>query len=573
MRRISPLRISVLLAVLLAVFALALAWAARFLHNRPLLRSQAPPSRESSIRLRDVTGATGITFVHTDGSSGQRFILETVTAGLALLDYDGDGLIDIYFLNGAPLRGAEAEVPPRNALYRNLGGWKFTDVTKEAGVADTGFGLGVTAADYDNDGDQDLFVNNYGPNVLYRNNGDGTFTDVTMETGVQGGHKVGAGVCYLDMDADGDLDLYVANYVKFTYETHLVHYDSGFPQYVGPREFPFEPDEVYRNEGGGKFSDASMESGVGGLAGSGMGLVCADYDCDGDTDVFVLNDVSGNYLFQNGGSGRFEEVGLMAGAAYNAYGVALGSMGIDCGDYDNDGLLDFMMTSYQGEMPVLYRNMGGGFLQDMTVPTNAGDGMFVYVNWGIGLVDFDNDGDRDIFVANGHLQDNIDLFDETSAYHVRNTLLENTGDGRFTNISRACGDGMEVRLSSRGAAFDDLDNDGDVDAVIVNSRHQPTILRNESQAGYHWIQVRLQGTKTNRDGVGARVRVISGELIQIDEVHSGRGYQSHWGTRLHFGLGKRDRVDRIEVRWVGGGVNLIENVAADQLFTIVEGCR
>jgi hypothetical protein len=521
-----------------------------------------------------LTGQTGIAFVHTDGSSGQRYIPETVTAGLALVDYNGDGLVDIYFLNGAPLRGAATEGPaPRNALYRNEGGWRFVDVTGQAGVGDTGFGLGVAAGDYDNDGHQDLFVNNHGPNVLYRNNGDGTFTETTDRAGMGGGRKVGAGACLFDMDGDGDLDLYVANYVKFTYETHFVPYPDGFPQYVSPRGYPFEPDVVYRNQGDGTFTDVSAESGVGQHAGSGMGMVCADYDKDGDTDVFVLNDVQGNFLFASDGSGHLEEVGLTAGTAYNAYGEELGSMGVDCGDYDNDGWLDFFMTSYQGQLPVLYRNTGNGSFKDVTLFAGAGEGSLPYVNWGTGLVDFDNDGDRDLFIACGHLQDNIDLYDDTTSYHVRNIVLMNRGDGKFVNVSDACGDGLLPQLSSRGAAFDDLDNDGDIDAVILNSRQQPTLLRNETVSGNHWIQIRLQGVGSNRDGVGAQVTVVADDLVQVDEVHSGRGYQSHWGTRLHFGLGRRDHIDRIEVRWIGGGVDVLEEVAVDKLMVITEGTK
>lgn len=571
MKPIRPVVLGLAVACLAAVTVLAFVYSDRLFPDRPTPANHELPSSRGHIQLQDVSRETGVTFVHTDGSSGSRYIVETVTAGLALFDYDSDGLIDIYFLNGAPLRGAEADTPPRNALYRNEGDWRFTDVTDEAGVGDIGFGLGVAAADYDNDGDQDLFVNNYGPNVLYRNNGDGTFSDVTEQAGVPGGHKVGAGACFLDMDADGDLDLYVANYVKFTYDTHLVHYKDGHPQYVGPRDYPFEPDILYRNDGDGTFSDVSGESGIGQHAGSGMGLVCSDYDNDGDTDVFVLNDVSGNFMFENDESGKFEEVGLMTGAAYNGVGDELGSMGIDCGDYDNDGWFDFHMTSYEGELPVLYRNVGDRTLEDVTVATGAGAGAFPHVNWGTALVDFDNDADRDIFMACGHLQDNIDLVDGTSAYEVRNILLENTGDGKFVDSSRKSGDGMSVELSSRGAAFDDLDNDGDIDTVVLNSRKESTVLRNDSASANHWIQVRLLGTNTNRDGVGARVTVVSGDLVQVDEVRSGRGYQSHWGTRLHFGLGEHDHVDRIEVRWIGGSVDVIEDVDDDQFVTIIEG--
>jgi len=522
--------------------------------------------------LRDATAQTGIHFAHTDGSSGQRYIVETVTAGLAEFDYDGDGLVDIYFLNGAPLRGTHAGggEPPRNALYRNGGGWKFQDITEPAGVGDTGFGLGVTSADYDNDGAPDLFVSNYGLNVLYRNNGDGTFSDVTAAAGVAGAATVGAGACFLDMDADGDLDLYVANYVQFTYENHRVVSLDGSPQYVGPREYAPEPDQLYRNNGDGTFTDVSRESGVGRHAGTGMGIVGADFDQDGDTDVFVLNDVASNFLFRNDGAGRFDEVGLECGFACNGRGDELGSMGIDCGDYDNDGWLDFFMTSYQNELPVLYRNLGNGTLEDVTIRTAAGDGCFPYVNWGPGLVDLDNDGDRDLFVVCGHLQDNIELVDQTTGYKVHNVLLMNAGNGTFQNVSDAAGDGLRLKRSGRGAGFDDLDNDGDLDVAILNSRDPPTVLRNESQTPNHWLQVTLRGCRANRDGVGSRVRVVAGDLTLVDEVHSGRGYQSHWGSRLQFGLGERTRVDLIEVQWLGGARQRLENLAVDRWLTIVE---
>ena len=299
-----------------------------------------------------------------------------------------------------------------------------------------------------------------------------------------------------------------------------------------------------------------------------MGAVCADNDSD--TDVFVANDLCENFLFRNDGTGKFEEVGLIAGAAYDVHGDEQGSMGVDCGDVDGDGLLDFFQTSYQGQLALLYRNLDRGSFEDVTLATGAGAGTLRHVTWGTGLVDFDNDGDHDIFVACGHLQDNIEAFDDTSSYLARNVVLMNTGKGKFVDVSDQCGDGLAVKLSSRGAAFDDLDNDGDVDAVILNSRREPTILRNDSPPENHWIQVRLQGTKTNRDGIGARVRVIAGDLKHVDEVHSGRGYQSHYGMRLHFGLGKHDRVDRIEVRWIGGGVDVLENVGVDRLVTIVE---
>ena len=522
------------------------------------------------IQLSDATKQTGITFKHTDGSSGEYYIMETVSAGLALFDYDGDGDVDIYFLNGAPLPGKRPGVAPRNALYRNDGQWIFTDVTEAAGVGDTGYGLGVAVADYDNDGDPDIYLNNHGPNVLYRNNADGTFADVTKEAGVGNGHKVGAGVCFLDMEGDGDLDLYVANYLAFSNDTHAKVQALTKLMYAIPRYYQPVPDTLYRNNGNGTFTDVSAERGVGTQAGWGMGMVCGDYDSDGDTDVFVANDVSVNHLFQNDGRGHFEEVGLLAGVAYDGSGLEQGGMGVDCGDYDNDGWLDFYLTNYQNEQATLYKNLGDEMFEDVTFATGAGAGTRNNVTWGNSFVDFDNDGRRDIFVACGHLQDKIEQFDDVSTYHQRNILLRNTGSGKFVDVSDECGDGLKVNLSSRGAGFDDLDNDGDIDVVILNSRREPTLLRNDSAHDNHWLQVRLRGVKTNRDGVGARVRVVAGDLTQIDEVHSGRGYQSHYGTRLHFGLGKRDRVDRVEVRWVGGGVDTANDVAADQILTVIE---
>ncbi len=526
---------------------------------------------ECPIRFHDVTQETGITFLHTDGSSGRRYIVETVTAGLATFDYDNDGHMDIYFLNGAPLPGTRTDGVTRNCLYRNDGSWRFTDVTDQVGVGDTGFGLGVAAADYDADGNLDLYVNNFGANVLYRNNGDGTFSDVTNAAGVADGNKVGAAVCFLDADGSGNLDLYVANYVKFTRQTHVETIVDGFPKYTGPKAYAPEPDTLYGNEGAGTFRDVSDEAGVTAHAGTGMGAVCLDYDNDGDTDIAVLNDVRGNFLFENDGRGRFRETGLSAGIAYSMDARALGSMGIDCADYDNDGWLDLFQTAYSGELPALFRNSGIGFFEDVTRSARAGTGAFSHVNWGVGFADFDNDGDRDLFIANGHLQDNVHLYDDTTSYEATNLVLMNDGNGRFENVSSECGDGLQVKRSSRGVALEDLDDDGRIDVVVLNSRRQSTVLRNESKLGNHWIQIQLRGVKTNRDGVGARVQVVSGDLTLIDEVHSGRGYQSHYGSRLHFGLGQRRQVDRLEIRWLGGDTEVLESIPVDQTISIVEG--
>ena len=397
---------------------------------------------------------------------------------------------------------------------------------------------------------------------------------MTREAGGGDGNKVGAGVCFLDADGDGQLDLYVANYVRFSYENHVSRQVRGVPWYSGARDYDPWPDTLFRNRGDGTFADVSKESGVDTVAGPSMGMVCLDYDNDGDTDVYVGNDaVGGNFLFRNDGTGKFAEIGLAAGAAFNMYGAEVGSMATECGDYDNNGWLDIFVTDFQTDLPVLFRNLGHGSFEDATLRTGAGDGSRQYVTWGTGFVDFDNDGNRDLFIACGHLQDNVELVDSTTAYQCRNVLLRNIG-GKFVNVSDRCGIGSLPRHSARGAAFDDLDNDGDVDVVILNSRERPSILRNmyrELGGPNHWLQLRLQGVKTNRDGVGARVKVVAGDLVLFDEIHSGRSYQSHFGSRLHFGLGNRGRVDRIEVRWIGGGVDIVENVSVDRFIVVAEG--
>ncbi len=529
----------------------------------------APPT--CTIRFRDVTGDTGITFTHTDGGSGRRNIMETVSAGLALFDYDNDGDIDVYLLNGAPFEGPKPADPPRNALYRNDGDFHFVDVTEESGLGDTGHGLGVAVGDYDNDGDGDVYLNNYGTNAMYRNNGDGTFTNATEETGTGGGAKiVGAGTCFLDADADGDLDLYVANYLDFAHKSHVHKIWMGFHVYAGPEHYTSAADNLYRNNGDGTFTDISVESGITADAGAGMGMVCADYDNDGDTDIFVANDAYANFLLENDGSGKFFDTGLLSGVAYDLYGSRQGSMGVDCGDYDNDGLLDFYQTSYQDQSAILYRNLGEASFEDVTTGTGAGRGTHKHVTWGIGVVDFDNDGDRDLFVACGHLQDNVDLFSDVTSYRAKNILLMNDGKGKFVDVSPQVGDGLLPKFSSRGAAFDDLDNDGDIDAVILNSREGPTVIRNESVNTNHWLGIRLEGARSNRDGIGAHVAVTAGDLTQMGEVHSGRSYQSHFGRQLHFGLGSRNHVDRVEIRWIGGGKTVLEDVQADQSIAVVE---
>jgi hypothetical protein len=527
------------------------------------------------IQLRDVTAQTGISFVHTDGSCGRHYIVEAMSTGLATFDYDNDGLIDIYFPNGAPLPGMTVEVPPRHALYRNLGNWRFEEVTDAAQVVCHGYGLGVVTGDYDNDGFADIYLNHFGANVLYHNNGDGTFEDVTAVAGVARGELVGAGACFLDADGDGDLDLYVGNYIALDLDAHFLHKMNGAPIYPSPPEYAAVPDTLYRNNGDGTFTDVSEESGIGRVAGRSMGMICADYDNDGDTDVLICNDVQENFLFRNDGQGGFREVANVSGIAFNADGEVLANMAVDCGDADRDGWLDFYTTNYQNQSPILFRNLQNGFFEDVARRTRAGVGGFEHVNWGCGFADFDQDGFLDIYFANGHTEDTLEQLGIAGERYARNVVLHNSGEGSFHDVSARAGDGLLPKFVSRGIALDDLDNDGDIDVAVVNSRDPPTILRNvhleETKPATHWLQIQLRGIQTNRDGVGARVEVVAGDFRLVDEVHSGRGYQSHWGSTLHFGLGARQQVDEITVRWIGGAVSSYGAIAADQRVVLFEG--
>ena len=525
----------------------------------------------SPIQLRDITAETGITFIHTDGSSGKRYIVETVASGLATFDYNNDGLIDILFLNGTPLPGNDSKVSSaRNALYRNDGDWRFTDVTEAAGLVDSQFHLGVCVGDYDNDGDSDIFLNNFGPNILYRNNGNETFTDVTAAAGLPSDSLVGAGASFLDIEGDGDLDLFVANYVDFTFKAHHIGHMNGLPAYVGPLNYPSTSNVMFRNNGDLTFTDISEASGISSLKGAGMGVIAVDYDNDQDSDLIVGNDLRPDFVLRNDGTGNFKEVGALLGVAYDSFGAVLGSMGIESADWNHDGWMDLYITPYQRQLAPLFQNHKGKYFEDITRQAGAASGTYSKVKWGVGIVDLDNDTHRDLFVACGHLIDNVDDFDTSTTYSERNVLLRNTGKGKFEDISDVCGDGLVPKLSSRGAAFDDLDNDGDLDVVVLNSRSAPTILRNETKSSNHWLQIQLQGQTSNRDGIGARVTVKSGNLIQIDEVHSGRSYQSDFGKRLQFGLGSQKQVDEIRVQWIGGSVDVIRDVNVDRLITIVE---
>ncbi|MEW6755584.1 MAG: CRTAC1 family protein, partial [Candidatus Latescibacterota bacterium] len=460
----------------------------------------------------------------------------------------------------------------------------FADVTLQAGVGDTGYGMGVVAGDYDNDGYPDLYVTNYGPNVLYHNERDGTFTDVTAAVGV-GDPGWGVGCAFLDYDKDGDLDLYAANYLEYELadaDRPLRPYlarGMAAPTLVGyphPDNFRGQSGVLYRNEGNGAFTDVTRQAGLWRPDGKGMGMTCGDYDNDGDVDLFVANDQTENYLFQNDGDGTFAEVGLMAGVAYDRDGRTQSGMGADFGDYDNDGDLDLFMTDYQAESSALYENEGNGFFTDRAFAAGLAIPSLPWVKWGTFFLDWDNDGDRDLFAANGHVLDNAEAFDSSTSYHQPNQLFANLGPDaagtwRFGDVSAAAGAALQDRQPSRGAAWGDYDNDGDPDIAVQNSNLPAVLLRNDGGNASHWLTVRLVGRRSNRDGVGARVRVSAGDLVQVAQCRAGSSYLSHCDTRLHFGLGARTRVDSLEVRWPAGTVDRLRDVPADRFLTVEEG--
>ncbi|MXV85848.1 CRTAC1 family protein [Candidatus Poribacteria bacterium] len=524
---------------------------------------------EGKISFTDITAAAGLQFHHVDGRSGERYFLETVGSGAAFFDYDGDGWIDIYFVNGADLPGFRSPQSPTNVLYRNNGNSTFTDVTEQAGVGDTGYGGGCAVGDYDNDGNLDVYVTNFGANVLYRNNGNSTFTDVTQHAGV-GDRRWSLGCAFADYDNDGFVDLYVTNYIDFHFETHTNCTQKGVAAYCPPESFEGAPDTLYRNNGDGTFTDVTTIAGVYNEGGKGMGVVFGDYDNDGDADCYVGNDAGENFLYQNRGNGTFTNVGWMAGVEADENGNVQGTMGVDFGDYDNDGLLDLIAINYQQQPNALYRNDNANFFTDVSFVAGMADSV-PYVGWGVDFFDVDNDGDKDLLIANGHLQDAIEQYDDTTTYPQHNHLLINNGQGYFVNESVKTGNGLQSRKVSRGLATGDYDNDGDLDVLICNANDTPQLLRNDSEMQENWILIHTIGTRSNRAGIGTRVKIQTDTLIQIDEVRGGSGYLSQNDLRLHFGIGAHKHIDRIEARWPSGIVDIIRDVAPNQIITITEG--
>ncbi|MBT3271245.1 CRTAC1 family protein [Candidatus Poribacteria bacterium] len=520
--------------------------------------------------FEDVTHASGIRFVTTDGASGRHLLPEFLGRGVALIDYDQDGDLDIYFPNGRNLLDTDAIDHP-NALYRNDGEWQFTDVTEPAGVGHTGYGLGCAVGDIDNDGWPDLYVTNLGANVLYRNLGDGAFEDVTHEAGAAApGFSTSCG--FADIDNDGWLDLYIARYAEYDVASDTPCVRDSIGVYCHPHVYRGAADAVLRNRGDGRFEDVSASSGVASLLPShGLGVVIGDVDDDGDVDIYVANDLDPNFLLLNEGDGTFVENAMLAGVAMSAVGKEEAGMGVAMADYDNDGDLDIAVTNFQSETYTLYRNDGDAIFTDITAVSRVGEATYAPLGWGVGLHDFDNDGWRDLFFANGHTQDHIQTFEPEVTYAQRNLLLMNAGDGTFVNGTDEAGPPFAERHPSRGAAFGDLDGDGDVDVVLTSRNGAPQLLRNAASSGRAWTRLVLRGVASNPSAIGARVEVSAGGRRHYGHVTGGGSFLSQSDLALHLGLGEAAGVDSVTVTWPSGLAETFRDLPVRRPIAVTEG--
>ncbi len=537
-----------------------------------LLALAAPGASEgdAGVRFVDVTQAAGIDFRYVNGAGGHKYMPEAVGSGAAFFDADGDGRLDLYIVNGAPLPGYTGDEDAHNALFRNAGDGTFQEVTAASGTGDRGFGMAAAVGDYDNDGDADLYVGNFGPNVLFRNQGAGRFRDVTAAAAV-GDSGWGAHAAFADYDRDGDLDLYVANYMDFDVAANLECFGGQVRAYCGPTTYPGQSGVLYRNDGDAPFTDVTEEAGLRNETGRQLAAVFGDVDDDGDVDLFVANDKTPNFLFLNQDDGTFLEAAAVAGVAYNEEGLAESAMGADLGDYDNDGRLDIALATFQWLPNTLYHNDGGGFFSDVTFAAGLGAESVPYLGMTAAFFDYDNDGWLDLFVSNGHLDENVREFDPSTSYAQVNQLFRNGGDGSFTEVTRSSGPGLLVERVSHGAAFGDYDEDGDVDLFVSDSASpRCTLLRNDDGNHNRFLVVHAVGTRSNRDAIGARLRAVAGDLVLTREVRRSHGYMGSSDVRVHFGLGRRTRVDSLSVRWPTGVVQRLRDLAADQFLRVEE---
>jgi hypothetical protein len=529
----------------------------------------------SPVTFRDVAGRAGITPVIVSGGPKKNYVLEVNGSGACWLDYDGDGWMDLYLVNGATLDQLQGKTKPQttNHLYRNNRNGTFTDVTAAASVPGRGWGFGCVAADYDNDGRTDLFITNFGANILYRNRGDGTFEDVTVKAGVGGGQIWHAGAAFGDYDLDGNLDLFVPGYLDFDVgnpELKTCDYRGLKVHACGPLGYKGAPDTLYHNNGDGTFTDVTEKAGVADRKlYFGFQAVFEDFDNDGRPDIFVANDSNANYLYRNKGDGTFEEVAVTAGVAYNGDGKEMSGMGVAVGDYDHDGHMDLFLTTFANDNYVLFHNDGGGFFTDVSYPSGVGEPTVAYLGWATFFFDYDNDGRLDLFCVNGHVYPEVDGAIK-ERYRQPLQLFRNLGSGEFHEVSIEAGLRALAPQSARGGSFADFDNDGDLDVVVSVLDGKPMLLENLNGNRANWLRVELTGETCNRMAVGARVKVTARGLTQYASVRAGGSYLSSNDPRLHFGLGSAPEAD-IEVTWPGGGTERIAGLKANQAVHIHQG--